>query len=798
MSANDEGKIIRLHSLSAYILFLFVHTSFAMSSPIEDTPNNDSPIISPPEVDDVIDYVLPGNAALRSFMEELTASTHVSRYLDLPTICVMGDTSSGKSSLLSQLSMTELPSSQELTTKCPILLQMTQSDVEKAVVSIQWTQGKQEEEAYFETIQLSQDLSTQLPEAILKAQQHILQQSKKAVASDVVQVHLYGPSRLDLTLVDLPGIAKARGCDDDESLVQDIQTLMELYLQNPRSVILAVVPANVDFHNSSILALAQQVDPDTQRTIPVITKPDLIDKGAEQQVVDLLLGKKIPFQLGFHIIKGRGQASLDAKQSLEASIQEEEEFFNTQEPWKSLEDRGLFGTVQLRQKLGELQMTMIRATIPDILKEIHEKQQHAFLTLVSMGNLHQTMADKRRYYQDTCQFFLNNLKASLSGKGSTAKGKQPNASAAAKLHDACAVFLQAIGAGSLATIKTIVEGAQVLVTTPKGDIRGEVVHVEPNQFVCVDYVDEKDHTVDVLFDYVGYKSPELLEENDVWSDGSSNKVYIARKNNTFDLLKPIPLNRVRTDPSWLQAKIAENRTDDLACFLNIDIFKSIVSDFIDSDWRPHCSALVNQTSDFVLAAVAESLRPDDQPARFPKLQAIIKKQSSHAARALLLEAEKQVQAHLAMEKHPYTQDHILLENIASARWGGLKRELEVALRLDQEGVVFDTTAMQSIIDGVFERNRKKMVEQHMAEDMEIVLEAYGRVATKRVIDRTPMICWEVFRSLIPSIQDTLWNITDGQLDDAMQDTPEFIQKYKELTEELEEMNKALTIFQSLL
>lgn len=81
---------------------------------------------------------------------------------------------------------------------------------------------------------------------------------------------------------------------------------------------------------------------------------------------------------------------------------------------------------------------------------------------------------------------------------------------------------------------------------------------------------------------------------------------------------------------------------------------------------------------------------------------------------------------------------------------------------------------------------------------QIVLESYGKVATKRVIDRTPMICWEVFRSLTDSIQENLWNATDDTLAESMQDMPEFAEKYKQLTEELEEMNKALHIFQSIL
>ena len=120
------------------------------------------------------------------------------------------------------------------------------------------------------------------------------------------------------------------------------------------------------------------------------------------------------------------------------------------------------------------------------------------------------------------------------------------------------------------------------------------------------------------------------------------------------------------------------------------------------------------------------------------------------------------------------------------------------MRLDQEGCVFDTVAIKAIVDGVFERNRIKSVEEHMAEDMELVLESYGKVATKRVIDRTPMICWEIFRSLSSTVQDSLWDITDEELDEALHDKPEFANSRKELSNELEEMNKALTIFQSLL
>ncbi len=53
---------------------------------------------------------------------------HVGSFIDLPQIAVVGDTSSGKSSVLSALSGIEFPSSGKLCTTCPIQLQMTRSD----------------------------------------------------------------------------------------------------------------------------------------------------------------------------------------------------------------------------------------------------------------------------------------------------------------------------------------------------------------------------------------------------------------------------------------------------------------------------------------------------------------------------------------------------------------------------------------------------------------------------------------------------------------------------------------------
>ena len=74
--------------------------------------------------------------------------------------------------------------------------------------------------------------------------------SDKQVAPDIVEIEVFGPDCVDLTLIDLPGIVRTVGKDEKETLIQEINNIIKEFLINERCIILAIVPANVDFHNS--------------------------------------------------------------------------------------------------------------------------------------------------------------------------------------------------------------------------------------------------------------------------------------------------------------------------------------------------------------------------------------------------------------------------------------------------------------------------------------------------------------------------------------------------------------------
>ena len=80
---------------------------------------------------------LGGYECWREFMDKLLEGG-IDRYIDLLMIAVMEDTSSGKSSLLPSISFVELPSSDTLTTRCPIRLQMCYAESKWASVKVVW------------------------------------------------------------------------------------------------------------------------------------------------------------------------------------------------------------------------------------------------------------------------------------------------------------------------------------------------------------------------------------------------------------------------------------------------------------------------------------------------------------------------------------------------------------------------------------------------------------------------------------------------------------------------------------
>ena len=181
-----------------------------------------------------------------------------------------------------------------------------------------------------------------------------------------INLRIYSPNVLTLTLVDLPGLTKVPVGDQPRDIERQIKDMVLKQIQKPNAIILAVTAANVDLANSDGLKLAREVDPEGQRTIGVLTKIDLMDTGTD--VVDILAGRIIPLRLGYVPVVNRGQRDIENKKRIDLALKNEKEFFENHPSYRN--KASYCGTPYLARKLNLILMMHIKQTLPDIKTRI--------------------------------------------------------------------------------------------------------------------------------------------------------------------------------------------------------------------------------------------------------------------------------------------------------------------------------------------------------------------------------------------------------------------------------------------
>lgn len=96
------------------------------------------------------------------------------------------------------------------------------------------------------------------------------------ISPNPINLRVFSPHILTLTLVDLPGITKVPVGDQPKDIEKQIKDMLMRFITKASCIILAVTPANQDLANSEGLKMARDVDPDGVRTIGVLTKIDLM------------------------------------------------------------------------------------------------------------------------------------------------------------------------------------------------------------------------------------------------------------------------------------------------------------------------------------------------------------------------------------------------------------------------------------------------------------------------------------------------------------------------------------------
>ncbi|XP_065089143.1 dynamin isoform X3 [Ochlerotatus camptorhynchus] len=279
--------------------------------------------------------------------------------LDLPQIAVVGGQSAGKSSVLENFVGKDfLPRGSGIVTRRPLILQLINGTVE-----------------YGEFLHLKGRKLTNFDEIRqeIEAETDRVTGSNKGISNIPINLRVYSPHVLNLTLIDLPGLTKVPIGDQPPDIENQIKGMIFQFIRKETCLVLAVTPANTDLANSDALKLAKEVDPQGVRTIGVITKLDLMDEGTDAR--DILENKLLPLRRGYIGVVNRSQKDIEGRKDIVAALAAERKFFLSHPSYRHIADR--LGTPYLQKVLNQQLTNHIRDTLPGL----RDRLQKQYLTL---------------------------------------------------------------------------------------------------------------------------------------------------------------------------------------------------------------------------------------------------------------------------------------------------------------------------------------------------------------------------------------------------------------------------------
>ncbi|KAK7204991.1 dynamin GTPase [Myxozyma melibiosi] len=339
-------------------------------------------------------------------LQDLVFNTIGTDTIDLPQVVVVGSQSCGKSSVLENLVGKDfLPRGTGIVTRRPLILQLINIPYSSpstlsqppppapssttaydpagdlSTATTRTTSPRQEEWAEFLHVPGRKFYDFTEVRREIENDTVRIAGNNKGINKTPINLKIFSPHVLNLTLVDLPGLTKIPIGDQPTDIEKQTRGLISEYITKPNSIILAVSPANVDLVNSESLKLARQVDPQGRRTIGVLTKLDLMDHGTN--AMDILSGRVYPLKLGFIGVVNRSQQDIQVNKSLQDSLQAEQDFFRSHPAYRNISYR--CGTQYLAKSLNNTLMAHIREKLPDIKARLNTLMGQTQQELASYG-----------------------------------------------------------------------------------------------------------------------------------------------------------------------------------------------------------------------------------------------------------------------------------------------------------------------------------------------------------------------------------------------------------------------------
>jgi hypothetical protein len=353
--------------------------------------------------------------ALLDQIDQLNAHG-ISKYVDLPQLVVCGNQSTGKSSVLEALSRLSFPRAGNLCTTFATELVLRRGHASGVSVRIKpgvnWSVQDRERIEAFQPEAKSTD---KFGEMVLQAKSFlhdllekrgpsllnkrgVKQEHKEPFFDDVLRVEVSNPRWPSLTLVDLPGVIHTRNPGQKDHDIDVVRTLVQQYMKNPKTIILAVLTASDIPTNQIIMNLAEKEDPEGKRTMGIITKPDLAEPSTEETWIKYAKNEgEYMFDLGWHVVKNLN--SQDACYTLEERDKQEKRWFE-QSAWKSQVKPDQLGINALRNRLSRLLEEHTREALPSVISDIEIQLEQCQIDLARLGEPRSTVEAQKNFLQN--------------------------------------------------------------------------------------------------------------------------------------------------------------------------------------------------------------------------------------------------------------------------------------------------------------------------------------------------------------------------------------------------------------
>lgn len=247
-------------------------------------------------------HISADGRGMLDLVDKLRSIEKIEKTIPLPQIVVVGQQSSGKSSVLHAISGIQFPVDDGICTQFPTEIILRREDIVRTKASIRHVPGISKERRAdleaFESTWESTELSN-LGNIIRDAKKVMQLDERKRFSDESLVLEISGPKQEHLTLIDLPSYFMSTQTGQSSNDITLVNEIAERYVSNPRAVVLAILSGKNDFENQMILEKLKLDAGFRKRTLGVITAPDAVEPGSRREVECIQLVQHDPRDLGY-------------------------------------------------------------------------------------------------------------------------------------------------------------------------------------------------------------------------------------------------------------------------------------------------------------------------------------------------------------------------------------------------------------------------------------------------------------------------------------------------------------------